>query len=204
MTSTRLTATLTAGLAFVLAALAGAAWACTQQGVISLTSPAGASASVQRVHGTGFSAQPVEIHWNEEAGEVLATTQGPSFDVDVTVPSVAKGFYYLVAVQPKADAGHGPDRAATTFQIDSSKVAGSAGGTATATAKQPDLWSGFAQGNSQISPEGNGSTVRQNAMSTPIALTAGALGLVSLTAFSLIAVTQVRKRRAVRASAGKR
>ncbi len=49
------------------------------------------------VNGSWAATQGVQIHWNGLGGPVLATAQGPNFSVDVKVPQVAPGVYYLTA-----------------------------------------------------------------------------------------------------------
>lgn len=90
-------------LAFVLVTAAftvvfGAwAWACTSNARLDPVQPAeGPARSIVTVTGAGFYPQ-VDIRWASDSGPLLARTTA-SFTVDVTIPDVAPGTYYIVAV----------------------------------------------------------------------------------------------------------
>lgn len=74
--------------------LAALAWACTPSAYIAIGPGSGAPGSSATVTGKGFVPGPVDIRWN---GAALATATGPSFSVDVTIPSASPGVYYIQA-----------------------------------------------------------------------------------------------------------
>lgn len=100
------------------AVLAGAAaWACTASAELSATPDAGAAGSRTTVTGFRFeTSSPVEIRWATRGGPVLATTTGPNFNIEVTIPaSAATGDYVIVGMN--VDGSFAP---ATPFQVTSS------------------------------------------------------------------------------------
>ncbi|HUP70740.1 MAG TPA: hypothetical protein VM142_13130 [Acidimicrobiales bacterium] len=122
------------------AVLAGAAaWACTASAELSATPDAGAAGSRTTVTGFRFeTSSPVEIRWATRSGPVLATTNGPSFSIEVTIPSsAAVGDYVIVGMN--TDGSFAP---ATPFQVTSS------GSTASRTTTAPGSRSGTVSGGS--------------------------------------------------------
>lgn len=100
------------------ALLAGAAaWACTASAELSATPSAGAAGSRTTITGVRFdSSSPVEIRWATRGGPVLATTPGPNFSVEVTIPaSAVTGDYVIVGMN--VDGSFAP---ATPFQVTNS------------------------------------------------------------------------------------
>ncbi len=77
---------------------AALAWACTPQSHIDLGATSGHPGDSIAVSGNAFLSGPVEIHWNSSTGPLLATATGPAFTVNVTLPKVAAGVYYLHGV----------------------------------------------------------------------------------------------------------
>lgn len=88
------------GIVAVVIGLASVAWACTPQP--TLTAPTTATAPGERVTVSGEVVQPgpVRVVWGSSEGTVLAssTPEGRSFSLDVTVPQVDPGVYYLLLV----------------------------------------------------------------------------------------------------------
>lgn len=82
---------------------ASVAFACSTTTVqITSGSASGTVGSQYQVSGEAFGSSqygPVEIRWNSITGNQLASAPGPSFSVPVTIPKVAPGLYYIVAVQ---------------------------------------------------------------------------------------------------------
>lgn len=98
--------------------LAGAAaWACTASAELSASPTAGAAGSQTTVTGYRFdTTTPVEIRWATRGGPVLATTTGPNFSVEVTVPAnAAVGDYVIVGMNTG-----GSFAPATPFRVTSS------------------------------------------------------------------------------------
>lgn len=87
----------------VLAATAALAWACTPQSFINLNPTSARSGDTVTVTGKGFISGPVEIHWNGTNGPLLTTATGPSFTVNVTIPSTGPGTYYVQGVARTGD-----------------------------------------------------------------------------------------------------
>ena len=83
--------------------LAGAAWACVPQPLVSITPKAsGAAGSQVTVDVTAVNGD-VEVRWNSIQGPELAKATGPSFSVPVTVPQVSEGLYAIVVLERAAD-----------------------------------------------------------------------------------------------------
>jgi len=185
-----------------LVGLASLAWACTVNPFISLRSLTGPGGTSVAVTGASFTPDtPVQIRWNSSEGPVVGAAQGPAFSVDVAPPAgTAAGFYYIVAVQENTKSGQaatGPTKAAEVFHL-TTAVAGtrsiSDGGPAAANA---DLWKGFASGGNGLQDAGLASSHSTRA-SAPLAL---GLGLVSLSAVTVIAGVWFVRRRPVSAPA---
>lgn len=109
---------------FTLAAcvfVAGAtAWACVPGASLPFlalqprsSGPVGSQVAVQ---GLNFLPGPVEIRWNGIEGRQLATTAGPDFSSEVTIPPDAEGLYLVVALSRRPD-GSIADIARTPFQV---------------------------------------------------------------------------------------
>jgi hypothetical protein len=68
-----------------------------------------------RLQGSGNLPKAVELRWNDVKGPVLATveTNNGAFKTEATVPDVAPGTYYVVAVDP----GSGSALSRTVLQV---------------------------------------------------------------------------------------
>lgn len=76
----------------------GVAHACTTRASLYEVSPSSArSGNTVTVKGENFT-QDVEIRWNDENGELLATPDGPNFAAQVTIPEAESGSYKFVAI----------------------------------------------------------------------------------------------------------
>jgi hypothetical protein len=90
------------GMMLVAVAGAGAAWACAPVGhapslTFSVDPERAAAGETVTVAGSDFNG-PVDIRWDANDGDVLATTTGTSFSVTVTVPESTPGQHLLVAM----------------------------------------------------------------------------------------------------------
>jgi hypothetical protein len=74
------------------------AWACTPSAGISLSPASGSAGSQVVVDGSLFAPGPVEIRWGGSGGPILATTVGPTFAVNVTIPAAPAGARTILAV----------------------------------------------------------------------------------------------------------
>ncbi|MGI8407780.1 MAG: hypothetical protein ACR2L3_04650 [Actinomycetota bacterium] len=89
----------------VLLGLSSLAWACTPLADIRLEVVTAPSGTEVETTGRGFEPSagpreaPVEIRWENHLGALLATAEGPEFEVDVAIPEAPPGIYYIVAVQ---------------------------------------------------------------------------------------------------------
>lgn len=89
----------------VLLGLSSLAWACTPLADIRLevvTAPSGTEVETtgrKFEPSAGPREAPVEIRWENHLGALLATAEGPEFEVDVVIPDAPPGVYYIVAVQ---------------------------------------------------------------------------------------------------------
>lgn len=79
------------------------AHACSITTSISLSPTSGQARSVTTVYGAGFAAGPVQVRWGSPTGPLLATAQGPTIAVPITVPNVAPGPYYVDAMDGVGD-----------------------------------------------------------------------------------------------------
>lgn len=122
------------GACFGAAALvlggASLAWACTAQAGITGSAVEGQSAgpagSQTTISVSNFAPGPVEVRWNSADGSVLATGNGPDFKSTITIPQVAEGVYYVVAV--------GRERQASMpFEVTSATAQQSGAGKSSAT-----------------------------------------------------------------------
>lgn len=123
----RRVALLLAATAALVLAGAGVAMACT--GRASLTGvdpPAGKAGRTVSLSGNSWDDGgpgddgEVEIHWQRTAGEPLTTAQGPSFNVDVRIPSGAEdGTHYVVAVAYDKMTGEVEGRDSVPFKVTS-------------------------------------------------------------------------------------
>jgi len=146
----------------VLGSILGAAslaWACSQAAGFSALTQAGPVGTVFAASATGYSG-PVEIHWNSADGPVVSSPL-PSGGMQVTVPNVSPGVYYLVFATKDAGVG----RMAFDVTPSAGVFRSSAGGPA-------DLWSGFSTGSSALD-----GAPAQAANSTNSAAGLGLLGL---------------------------
>jgi len=175
------------GTGAVVVLAAAVAWACTPQ--TRLMAP-----QVQKaVAGTAITIQgdsvtpgtPVAIHWSGLNGAQLAQAvagQSGNFSATITVPQVAPGVYFVMAV-PAGDAAV----ARVPFQVTGGASAEATGSTG--------LWEGFSAAGRQIdsAPASQGSTSPAG-LGLGIVLMAAGLGVAAAAA-----VVMVRHR--VRASA---
>lgn len=83
--------------------VAGQAWACIPQPVLTLlpnsSGPAGSTFSVQGDNVSG----PVEVRWNSAQGQLLARLNNPAAVTRVNVPTVAPGLYVVVMLSRQAN-----------------------------------------------------------------------------------------------------
>ena len=84
--------------ALILGAV-GFAWACTPNADIHVEPASGEAGSTVTVSGSRFiEGRTVYVRWNSTTGRTLATAQGPSFTVQVTIPDVGADTYTIVGV----------------------------------------------------------------------------------------------------------
>lgn len=119
--------------AFLLVAVgtAGAAWACVpgHSASFSVSPQRAAAGETVTVRGSEFSSGPVEIRWDGDEGEVLATAAGPNFSVTVTIPESPPGQHFLVAM-------HGGPQQVLAFEVLGLELGSSAGTPQTAATGQ--------------------------------------------------------------------
>lgn len=91
--------------------VAAVAWACTPQANIFLNQTSAKAGQTVGGHGVGFGASntpgvtPVEVHFNSLTGNVLwsgSADASGNFTFSFEVPSVAPGYYVIVAERPSA------------------------------------------------------------------------------------------------------
>lgn len=111
-------------LALVAALVLGTGSPAMAAPELSLSPASGAVGDSVTVSGTGFAAAPVEIRWGGESGPLLATTSGPDFSVDATIPEAEPSSYLVVAVVREGGAGS----ASAPFQVTGDGVARIPGG----------------------------------------------------------------------------
>lgn len=141
------------GVVAVLMLGLGLAWACTPTSSIVLLPETGPTASKITVSGQvapdAGSAAPVEIRWNSVSGLLLGTVTADAtrnFSAEVTVPDVAPGVYYVLAISGKAEAGRASYEVAT-----SSASVSTAQRAAPSKSVSADLWTGLAKQDGAIS-----------------------------------------------------
>lgn len=119
---------------------AAVSWACSfapyiPPGSGGVSPNRGAEGTVARVSGRAFRPGPIDVRWNATDGPVLATTEGPEFSVQVTIPSARPGVYSIVAVQV------GTGKASAPFEVTASNTtvpSGSGGGGSEATVTESE------------------------------------------------------------------
>lgn len=83
--------------------IAGQAWACVPQPVLTVlpksSGPAGSTFSVQGENAPA----PVEVRWNSAQGQLLARSNNPAAVIRVKVPRVAPGLYVVIMLSRQAD-----------------------------------------------------------------------------------------------------
>lgn len=106
------------GFGLLALSLAGAsfAWACAPQATVSARPSSGLAGSQITVSAAGFREAPVAIYWGSESGPVLATHNGPTFSVSVTIPKASPGVYYITA-QHTGDLAYSHPSATTSFRV---------------------------------------------------------------------------------------
>lgn len=106
------------GFGLLALSLAGAsfAWACAPQATVKADPSSGVSGSRVKVSATGFRDAPVAIYWGSATGPVLATQNGPSFSVTVTIPKASPGVHYITA-QHTGDLAYSHPNASTQFTV---------------------------------------------------------------------------------------
>lgn len=116
----RISSVVFGGLAIVVA-MAGLAWACIPNADFTMSPAEGPAGAQTTIRLSNFSAQPVEVRWNAVDGPVLATVtpDGGSSTVQVTIPQVEPGSYFIYTVgstgsQQRPFEVLGPAGAATT------------------------------------------------------------------------------------------
>lgn len=80
---------------------------------LALTPAVGPSGTRTTVTGTAFATVTVKLRWDSPTGPELASTTGPSFSTQVTIPSAASGNHSIFAV-PSINSA---DRASAVFRI---------------------------------------------------------------------------------------
>lgn len=99
------------GFAAIALAGAGLAWACTDQANIYLSRSSGPPGTQVTVEGELFADSMVEIQWHgteTSSGTLLATAEGSSFSVVVTIPEAPEDTYSIYAVAPHEDGSSAP------------------------------------------------------------------------------------------------
>jgi len=158
---------------------ASLAWACSQAAGFSALTQAGPVGTVFAATATGYSG-PVQIHWNSIDGPVVSSP-APSGGMQVTVPDVSPGVYYLVFATKDAGVGR--------MAFD---VTPSAGSTAPSHKAPSDLWSGFDSGSPALTAAPAQASISQNVMA---GLGLFAAGLLMMSGLAVVAL-----RRRVRAN----
>lgn len=104
------------GLAVAVANVAGTAWACVPQPLITLrpqsSGPPGTKVTVEAIAVNGAA----ELRWNGPEGPRLATGSGPGFSAPVMIPDAPPGLYALVLVERRVDGSLG-STASVAFQV---------------------------------------------------------------------------------------
>lgn len=104
-------ATVAFGGVAALVAAAGMAWACTGQPVMQLAGQpmgeAGSRVALNVLASPQLEKAPVSVHWNALNGPTLATASlsAEGGKMEVTVPQVSPGVYYLVLDAGEAGVG---------------------------------------------------------------------------------------------------
>lgn len=87
-----------------IVATAAVAWACTADSYVDLSSTTGKAGDTITVNGKGFvGGAPVEIRWDGTGGPLMGTGQGPRPTVNVTIPDVPPGTYYVFGIAREED-----------------------------------------------------------------------------------------------------
>lgn len=122
MTNTRrLLVASASGAAVVLAAMSFA-WACGPQPYISLDPASGTAGTVVSVAGRNFQDGTLEIRWSSANGHLLATTTGPEFSTQVTIPDAAPGSYVIMGVQYEENGDFRGTPGRATFEVQSTQA----------------------------------------------------------------------------------
>jgi len=147
------------------------------------------------VSGFAQNLTPVEVHWNDIAGPVMATgipakvdgSRSPSFSIPFTIPAgTPADVYYLVASQNDAKGNPGPRVTATVT------VSPATGQSANRSqASSGDLWSGLNAAHGSPSAALNSADAGNSLMGPGIAMVA--VGLPALLG-GLAAVSTKRRR----------
>ncbi len=109
--STRLT--LSSALVLLAAVtLAALAWACVPTARVTVSPQSGPAGTQVTVTGTGFTAGPVTLRWNDDGPELgraeaveADPNQGAQFTARVTIPNAPPGCYTIVATSSGRPAG---------------------------------------------------------------------------------------------------
>lgn len=159
-------------VAAILIVVAGAAWACTAYRTLG-GPQSGPPLSQVTMTGTANAGSLAEIHWNSLDGPIVGraiANSNEQLSAQVTIPDVAPGIYYLMAVH------HGTGVVArTAFEVTSPNPVASTSSQATVWDTQP----GFVS-TSAPSASGPGLAVGVALLSVGVAgLTAGAVVAVN-------------------------
>ncbi len=98
----------------------GSAWACVPQPRLVMLSPMASGPAGTRitVEGVGFDTPPnsIDVRWNSATGAQLGVASGPSFSLDVTIPSAEPGLYRIIVLSRGPDGNIG-NTGAASFQV---------------------------------------------------------------------------------------
>ncbi len=116
----RIVASITALAAAGLLAVVGHAWACVPQARLVVLSPMASGPAGARitVEGVGFDAPPntIDVRWNSATGPPLGVASGPTFSLDITIPSAEPGLYRIIVLSRGPDGNIG-NTGAASFQV---------------------------------------------------------------------------------------
>lgn len=107
------------GIVAVLTAALGAvavAWACTPTADMTIDPGSARAGMPVTITGTGFDQGIVEIRMDSTSSAPLATAQGPSFSVTLTVPETSPGYHTFGAVGYNAE-GVAVGEASVPFEV---------------------------------------------------------------------------------------
>ena len=106
-----------AGVLVPLVLGASVAWACGPLAITEVSPHSGFAGSAAKVSGDEFPGGRVEVRWDTGDGPLLATSEGPSFSVDITIPpSASRGVHYIV-VRGVPRTGLGYRQSTVVFEV---------------------------------------------------------------------------------------